>query len=179
MPFLIAALSRHRSFLKITLDKGIVLCTSHKSASGFSAYYCQCISGFWMLKGLSPWLVYFQVASSTDSALNIEACTCNLSSFACVRKVLYMAIHISQCSDFILLCLYLQIRCTFAFIQQVCDVLAAICPAEEYGRSPRVEHSPETCLWFQVLGCASTYPCSLARCRARLAPLVPAAPRPP
>lgn len=70
--------------------------------------------------------MYFQPASSTDSALNIEACTFNLYSFACVQRILYMKMHISRCSDPILLCLYPQIPCTFAFLQQVWGTLAAI-----------------------------------------------------
>jgi len=36
-------------------------------------------------------------------------------------------------SDPIFLGLYLQIWCTFTFIQRVCDILAEICPAQKCG----------------------------------------------
>lgn len=87
-----------------------------------------------------------------------------------------MAMQISMCSGPIFLGLYLQIRCNFAFIQQVCNILAAICLAQQCGRSLRVERSPRSGLWFRVLCCAGTYPCSCAGCVTRLSCLLSAAP---
>lgn len=131
------------------------------------------------MKCLSLWLMYFQPTSSTESSLNIEARTFNLYSFACVQKILYMKMHVSRCSDPILLCLYPQIPRTFAFLQHVWGILGAIFPAWECGRSPRVEHSPGTWLWFWVLDCASASPCSLTGYRGVVSPILPAEPPSP
>lgn len=85
-------------FLKITLGKVIVLCTRLIKVLQVSLLTTVNIFlGFGCEASLS-WLMYFQVTSSTDSALNIEASACNLFSFACVQ-ILYMAMRIFKCSD--------------------------------------------------------------------------------
>lgn len=75
--------------------------------------------------------MYFWVASSTDSTLNTEACTCSLNCSACVQKTLHMAMQISKCCGPISSGLYLQLWCTLAFVWQVCGTQTALCPAQK------------------------------------------------
>lgn len=153
-------------FLKMPLDIVMLLCTRviqdslPPTVNIFLGFGCEePLSAVNVLPG----------ASSTDSALNIKTCTCNLYSFACAWKNLDMKMPISKCCDPIFFCvstckfhvpLQSYSRCGVTWQQYI--------PAWEHGRSPRVQHSPGTWLWFWVLDCASASPCSPTGYRAGL-----------